>query len=230
VDVAVEAASEASNTTLGLTQIMADGGPIMWVIFGVFVLGVLIFFERQFDLYFRQALASNRFLTTVLDAVNSRRFGAALMACNVKTHHPLVAVVKAGVLRADRRAIEIERAMEKEILGALPKLQKRIAMLALLANTATLLGLLGTIMGLVQAFSDVAVASAAQRQITLANGISVALYTTAFGIVVAMLLLFAHHFTLRRSENILMAVEGGASATLVALSGPVEEPRAQAAG
>lgn len=221
-----KAVGECVEKGNALLQLMSDGGFMMWVILTLWIVGLVIFFERGFDLWFRQALATNRFLKTVLDAVKSRRFSAALMACNVKTHHPLVAVVKAGVLRADRRAVEIERAMEKEMLAALPNLSKRISFIALLANLATLLGLLGTIMGLMEAFSAVASASATERQVALANGISVAMYTTAFGILVAVVLLFTHHLIQRRSEEVLLAVEGGASATLVALTGPVEEPSA----
>lgn len=219
----VEKAGECVEAQSGVMAIMTDGGAMMWVILTVWVIGLIIFFERQYNLSIRQGLATNQFIKKVLDAVKARKFSAALRACNVKTQHPLVAVVKAGVIRADRRAIEIERAMEAEIMGAMPNLQKRVAMLALLANAATLLGLLGTIVGLMQAFSAVASASATERQVALASGISVAMYTTAFGILVAVVLLFAHHFTLRRSEAIILSVEAGASATLVALTGSVDE-------
>jgi biopolymer transport protein ExbB/TolQ len=214
---------ECIEKLTGVMKIMDDGGIMMWVILAVSVAGMLIFFERAYDLYFARSLSVNRFLRLALDAVKARRFNQAVSACNVKTRHPLVAVVKAGVLRANRREKEIERAMEKEMLLALPHLQKRIGMVALLANMATLIGLLGTIMGLMSAFESVAAASATERQTALANGISEAMYTTAFGILVAVLLLFVHHLILKRSETIVLQVEGGASATLVALTGPVDE-------
>lgn len=206
----------------GVLKIMHDGGFMMWIIFGISALGLLFFFERIFDLFIARGLSTRRFMKTVLDAVQARQYSRAVAACDARTKHPLVAVVKAGVLRADRREKEIERAMETEMLEALPGLQTRIGIIALLANMATLVGLLGTIMGLMEAFSAVAAASATERQEALASGIATAMYTTAFGILVAVLLLLCHHIASKRSEAIILATEGGASATLVALTEPIQ--------
>jgi biopolymer transport protein ExbB len=83
--------------------------------------------------------------------------------------------------------------------------------------------LLGTIFGLITAFNSVAAATAAERQAALAAGISQAMYTTAFGISVAVPLLFFHHFLSKRTEAIIHQVEQGASALLVALAGRSED-------
>ena len=109
--------------------------------------------------------------------------------------------------------------MENEMLSAIPQLNKRVAILAVLANISTLLGLLGTIFGLIAAFSSVAAASAAERQEALAGGISQAMYTTAFGISVAVPLLIFHHLISKRVESVMMEMEGGATSILVALAG-----------
>ncbi len=196
-----------------------DGGFAMYVILGISVLGTILFLERAYDLYLRRRLPTQVFLGEVLACVERRRFGEALSACDAKSSHPLVTVLKAGLLRANRRSKEIERAMEKEMLAALPGLSKRISILSLLANAATLTGLLGTIYGLITAFNAVSIASAAEKQTALAGGISQAMYTTAFGITVALPLLFFHHFLAKRNERITLEVEGGATALLVALSG-----------
>ena len=201
----------------------SKGGPMMIVIFLVSLFGTAMFFERGYGLYLQAKLDAGPFLDKVLRHVERREFRRALDACNVPTKHPLTAVVRAGVLRANRREKEIERAMEKEMLAALPNLQKRVALMSLLANSATLLGLLGTIFGLIGAFNSVAMASAAERQEALAGGISTAMYTTAFGITVAVPLLFFHHFLSKRAENITMEIEEGASSVLVALAGDGKE-------
>ncbi|MCP4647077.1 MAG: MotA/TolQ/ExbB proton channel family protein, partial [bacterium] len=73
-------------------------------------------------------------------------------------------MLKAGIAKSNRREKEIERAMEEEMLRAIPRIQKGVGFLGLLGNTATLLGLLGTIFGLIQAFSAVSAASASERQ------------------------------------------------------------------
>ncbi len=200
-----------------------QGGLMMWIILGVSILGTIIFIERVIDLYIMRRLSSRAFTQTVMEHVEGRRYRQALDACQVRTRHPLVQVVRSGLLRANRREKEIERAMEKDMLTALPDLQKRTQMLALLANAATLLGLLGTIIGLIDAFNAVQGADAASKQEELSGGISVAMYTTMFGIGVAVPMLFFHHFTARRSEQILMEVESGATSLMVALTGRVDE-------
>lgn len=226
---AQEAATEAAAAPPAASggnvflELMRDGGPVMWVILGLSVLGTTLFLERALDLYILRRLSSTAFVDTIMRHLEARQFKNALEACNVSTRHPLVSVVRAGILRANRREKEIERAMEKEMLQALPSLHKRIALMALLANSATLVGLLGTIFGLITAFNSVAAASAAERQSALAAGISQAMYTTAFGISAAIPLLFFHHFASRRMEAILMEVESGASSLLVALSGRSED-------
>ncbi len=213
-----------------LLEYMTRGGPMMWVILIVSIAGTVIFFERAFNLWILRRLDVKGFMDTVLGHVEARRFRQALSACEIASRHPLVAVVRAGVLRANRREKEIERAMEKEMLEALPHVQKRIDILGLLGNTATLLGLLGTIFGLIAAFASVAAASAAERQAALADGISQAMYTTAFGIAAAVPLLFFHHFLTRRMEQIVMEIEGGATALLVSLTGVVRELKAPTGG
>jgi biopolymer transport protein ExbB/TolQ len=191
----------------------------------VSVLGVLLFLERAFALYVQRRLNARSFIRQVISHVENRRFRDALDMCEISSKHPLAKVMKAGILRANRRDTEIERAMESEMLASLLGVQKRVAVMALLANTATLLGLLGTIFGLIAAFSSVAVASAAARQTALAAGISQAMYTTAFGISVAVPLLVFHHLLSKRSETILIETEGGATTLLVALTGVVREIR-----
>jgi biopolymer transport protein ExbB/TolQ len=217
---AAEAAPEGAGV---ITQYLNDGGFMMWVILGVSIVGTMIFLERVYNLFLLRSLRSHSFMATVLGHIEGRRFRQALDTCEISSKHPLVTVVRSGLMRANRREKDIERAMEKEMLAAMPHLQVRIGFLALLANTATLLGLLGTIFGLIQAFTSVAAASAAERQDALASGISQAMYTTAFGVAVAVPLLFFHHVLSTRAEKIVMEIEGGASALLVALTGVVRE-------
>ena len=207
-------------------EYLDKGGWMMYVILTVSIIGVMVFLERVFALYLSRRLHAKAFIQKIIDHVEHRRFREALDMCEISSKHPLAKVMKAGLLRANRRDKDIERAMENEMLATLPDLQKRVAFLALLANIATLLGLLGTIFGLIAAFTSVAAASAAARQEALASGISQAMYTTAFGISVAVPLLFFHHLVSKRMEKIMVEVEGGASALLVALTGVVRELKA----
>lgn len=208
-----------------ISEYLSAGGWMMYVILSVSIIGVMIFLERCFALFVQRRLNARAFIKQVINHVENRRFREALDMCEISSKHPLASAMKAGILRANRRDKEIERAMENEMLAELPEVQKRVAFMGLLANIATLLGLLGTIFGLIAAFSSVAAASAAARQEALAAGISQAMYTTAFGISVAVPLLFFHHILSKRMEKVLIETEGGASALLVALTGVVRELR-----
>ena len=191
--------------------------------------GLLIFRARLTNAC-KQRLNASAFVSSVLQPVEAREYRKALDACKVGSKHPLIGIMAAGVSRANRREAEIERAMEDKMLSAIPDLNKRIGLLNFLANSCTLLGLLGTIFGLIQAFSAVSNASAAQKQQVLSEGISVAMYTTAFGIVAAIPLLFFHHLLSARQEEIMNEMEGGATALLVALCGSDEDQSSSSLG
>lgn len=213
------AAAAPADSGNVVVQYLNDGGWGMYVILAASIVGLVVFLERAFDLMIQRKLNARAFMQQVLAHVEAKRFREALTMCDVRSKHPLVRVIRAGLLRANLREKDIERAMEDEMLNALPQLQKRVQFVALLANTATLLGLLGTIFGLISAFASVAAASAAERQEALAGGISQAMYTTAFGIAVAVPLLFFHHIINQRSETMIMEIEGGATSLMVALAG-----------
>lgn len=212
------ASGESGNI---LTEYLNAGGWMMYVILTVSLIGLVIFLERAVALYLMRRLDAKSFIDRLVTLVSHRKLREALDVCEISSNHPLVSVAKEGLVRANRTEKEIERAMEKEMLAQLPDLRKRVKFLSVLANVATLLGLLGTIFGLIMAFTSVSAASAAERQTALAAGISQAMYTTAFGISVAVPMLLFHHFLSKRVDNILMQVESGASSLMVAIAGAI---------
>lgn len=211
---------------MGLLQVMGSGGWMMWVILLVSVVAMAIALERAVSLFLASILDTATFMTRINQKVAESDYDGALKLCNVRSRHPLPAVIKAGLVRANRRDKEIEKAMEAEMLRALPRVQRGLGFLGLLGNVATLLGLLGTIFGLIQAFSGVSAASASERQQVLAEGISVAMYTTAFGIIVAVPILFAHNLLTGRMDKILIQVEEGAVSLIAELGGRARDRRA----
>lgn len=106
-----------------------------------------------------------------------------------------------------RRRDDIEIAMEEEMMGIIPMLEKRIGSISLYANVATLLGLLGTILGLIAAFNAVANANPAEKADLLSASISIAMNTTAFGLITAIPLLFIHYFLNQKSGAIVDSLE-----------------------
>ncbi len=220
-------ASSDGNIISVLQEYLDAGGWMMYVIASVSIIGVTLFLLRIYDLYFGYRLNAKSFTRQIVEYVEHQKFREALDACEISTRHPLVFIIKSGILRANQRARDIERAMDKEMFASLPGLQKRVDLMAVLANVATLLGLLGTIFGLIKAFSSVAAASAVERQEALAAGISQAMYTTAFGIAVAVPLLVFHHILSKKVERIMIESEGGATSLLVAITGLAHQEAAR---
>jgi biopolymer transport protein ExbB/TolQ len=115
--------------------------------------------------------------------------------------------VKAGLTRANKGEVEIQNALAEATLEVVPYITKRTNSLQALANVATLLGLLGTIVGLIQAFDALKNATPDTRQQLLSQGIAVAMNTTAFGLVVAIPALIAHLFLAGMTNKLLQEIE-----------------------
>ena len=200
----------------GLMTMMNDGGPMMWVIFFVSLAGLLIFLERGNTLYLQMRLNFKSFMEAFKkDAEKKDYIGAKATTSGSKSKHPVVAVANVALTKAASRKPrkEVETVIEDKMLAALPTLNKRIGLLSFLANSSTLLGLLGTIFGLIAAFAAFGDPNvpAALKQAKLTDGISQAMYTTAAGIVAAVPLLFFHHLLSERQEEIMNEMEAGAT-------------------
>ncbi|MBV1884010.1 MAG: MotA/TolQ/ExbB proton channel family protein [Pseudomonadales bacterium] len=111
------------------------------------------------------------------------------------------------MMTVSKKRTDVEHAMSEGVLEALPNLEQRTGYLAMLANVATLLGLLGTIVGLIAAFSAVANADPAEKSALLSSSISVAMNTTAFGLIVAIPLLVMHTVLQNRTSAIVGSLE-----------------------
>jgi biopolymer transport protein ExbB/TolQ len=110
-------------------------------------------------------------------------------------------------VRSARRREDVEQAMEESLMEVMPRLEKRTHYLATFANIATLLGLLGTIVGLISAFTAVATANPAEKADLLSASISVAMNTTAFGLIVAIPLLLVHTLLQTKTTEIVDSLE-----------------------
>lgn len=117
-----------------------------------------------------------------------------------------------------RRREDIEIVMEEEMMAIIPQLEKRTAYIALFANLATLIGLLGTIVGLIQAFDAVANAAPAEKANLLSASIAVAMNTTAFGLIVAIPLLIVNLYLTTKASSIIDSLEMASLKTLNVIS------------
>jgi len=169
-----------------MIQMFHDGGEFMYAILVVFVFAMAICFERLFYTFFRANINAPAFMAQIQKLIMANNIDRAIKLCNAEPHAVLPRVIKAGLTRANLTEKEIESAVDEAVLEVSPLVNKRTAYLGMLANVATLLGLLGTIAGLILAFDAVARASAEMKQTLLAQGISVAMYTTAWGLIAAI--------------------------------------------
>jgi len=168
------------------------GGLFMYPILLVFAVGMAIVFERWIQL--NRIQNANQKMWNLLQPVLAKgEFEKARQLVN-KNKSSLAQMLGMGLARqgAVRRREDIEIAMEESMMEIIPQLEKRTPYVALLSNIATLLGLLGTIMGLIEAFTAVANANPAEKADLLSASISVAMNTTAFGLMSAIPLLLFH--------------------------------------
>ncbi|MBN2494762.1 MAG: MotA/TolQ/ExbB proton channel family protein [Deltaproteobacteria bacterium] len=186
---AAEAAAEDGGFMAWLAEFFDAGGPFLYINCVTLVWGLAIIIERMFFIFFRYNVNAEAFMAQVQKLVMANNIERAIKLCNAAPAAALPRVVKAGLTRANRGEVEIRNAVEEATLEIVPILQKRTGNLAQLANIATLLGLLGTITGLVSAFTATSGVSPELKAQLLAKGVSEALYTTGYGLSIAILLM-----------------------------------------
>lgn len=184
-------------------SLFQNGGMFMYVILTVSIIALALFCERASFLYFRLKLNMDKPFQKILRALEKMNYRTAIEEATRIEKHPLGRILKAGLLKSDQRDKDIERALEEKILQEIPRVKARVNLLTMFANISTLLGLLGTIVGLISAFQGVSSASGAMKQEILASGISVAMLTTAFGLIVAIPCLAGFYILNNRGEYLI---------------------------
>ena len=190
-----------------IIRFFQSGGSFMYPIAVVLVCGLAIAIERW--LVLSGAVMANRKAFAALQPLLQKKDYKSIMEMSKRSKVPLVRILASGVgkIPYTNRRDEIEYAMEEGILETLPKLEKRTQYLATLANIATLLGLLGTIIGLIAAFTAVANADPSEKASLLSQSISVAMNTTAFGLIAAIPLILCHALLQTKTTEIVDSLE-----------------------
>lgn len=186
----------------GILQFINDAGPVGWAIMLVGVTSVALIFERAQVLYFKFGMNVDDFMTKVQTLVLARKSDEALTICSQMRGKPLADAFKTILEKSDRDDDTIFQAHDIAMAENEPLITKRTHYLSMFANVATLMGLLGTIHGLILSFQAVATADPAQKQAMLAHGISVSMYTTALGLVVAIPAMVAYSFLISRQNQL----------------------------
>ena len=191
----------------GVVRFFQEGGAFMYPILIVFALGAAIAVERW--MYLTRSGASNKALwSKIVPILKAGNFQEAANVTN-KSKAAIASILNYGFdrVKSEFRRDDIEKAMEESLMEVMPRLEKRTHYLATLANIATLLGLLGTIIGLIRAFTAVSNANPADKADLLSASISVAMNTTAFGLMVAIPLLLIHALLQTKTNQIVDSLE-----------------------
>ena len=190
-----------------LVGFFQKGGLFMYPILLVFAFGMAIAVERWVQLG-RIRNENRRMWGEIHPLLSEGDFDTAREVVN-EDKSTIAQMLGMGLARqgAVRRREDIEIAMEESMMDIVPRLEKRTPYVALASSIATLLGLLGTIMGLIQAFTAVANANPAEKADLLSASISVAMNTTAFGLMVAIPLLVVHAILTSKTGDIVDSLE-----------------------
>ena len=185
-----------------ITLAFENGGPFMYIILIVLVVGLAIMIERFLYIAVKNRIDTSAFVSRILEFVKQGNVQSAINLCD-RSKAALPVITKAGLQVSAESPQDIQNAFELAAMAELPKLERRTHYLSMIANVATLLGLLGTIIGLIQSFQAVASADSSQKAALLSAGISVAMNTTAFGLIVAIPCMVSHSYIQSKTNAII---------------------------
>lgn len=185
--------------------IIAEGGILMVPIMLCSIVALAITIERFYTLR-RATIDTREFMDTMRQVLRQNRLQEAIEICD-ETQGPIARIMKAGILRHNRSKEDIREAIEDAGHLEIPRLERYLSALATCANIAPLLGLLGTVAGMIKAFAQIQYKGGDVNPADLAEGISNALVTTAAGLSVAIPTLIAYNYFVSRVENMILEME-----------------------
>ena len=191
-------------------QLMRDGGPVLWIISGCALVAMFIFFKKTFQFH-REEVNVRELVRGLENVLRRNGFVEAISLCD-NTPGPAARVLSSAILAYERQDEDLKQAIDDACLEELPKLEKNIDILGTIGFIAPLLGLLGTVLGMMETFQTVNVTSSMALSSTeLAGTIRMALITTAGGLTVAIPCYVAYNYLVSRVNAITLDMEKAAS-------------------
>jgi len=188
-----------------IQSFFVQGGPFMYIILLIFLIGVMFVFERVVRLKSLD-INSSSFMNEIQKLVLSNNIKEAIQYCS-GSKAALPQIIKSGLKRSSQGTDQIQNAIDATALDMIPRAEKNLSLLGLLANVSTLLGLLGTIFGLIAAFEAVGAADPADKARVLSEGISQAMNTTALGLISAIVLMVFHNLLSSRAGRVISNID-----------------------
>ena len=195
-----------------MVNLMGNGGPVIWILLACGLFAALVFFERLFNLH-RAQIAADDFLKGVYNILNRDNPVEAAAICE-EAPGPVARLALAAVLHHDDTVENIARAIEDAGLEEIPRMERGLGWLATLARITPLVGLLGTVLGLMDVLLAAHRAAPLVQSADLTGGLWAALSATALSLVVAILTYAGYNLLVSRVESILLDMERSASALM----------------
>lgn len=193
-------------------NMIIKGGPLMILILACSVIAFAVVIERLWYLH-RAKINTEEFMEDISETIKRNRIVDAIDKCNA-IQGPIARILKSGIMKHDRPRSEIKEAIEDAGLHEVPLLEKNIGVLATIAHITPLLGLLGTVVGMVNAFQVIEQKAQALMPVNpgdLAGGIWVALITTVAGLSVAIPTFVAYNFLVSKADGFILEMEKSAT-------------------
>lgn len=187
-----------------MLELFHKGGPFMYPILALFILGLAIALERLFTLT-KASVNTKKLLARITKGLQEGGIQKAMDICT-KTRGPVASITLAGLLRVDDGIENVEKAISNSGTVEMAFLERGLVWLATVISIAPMLGFTGTVSGMIGAFEDIAAANDISPTI-VASGISEALLTTLFGLVVAIIIQLFHNFFVSQVDRLTIDME-----------------------
>ena len=205
IDISKGAALRQLTQHLSLREQIPKGGPIVYPILGIGILALLIILERTVYL-FRKGINADRFVDAVCGHVIRNQWRKCMDLCKKAGKKPVPMVLLAGIKSRDMGREDMENVLHEAILNQVPKLERFLSTLGMLAAIAPLLGLLGTVTGMINTFHVITCHGTGDPRL-MSGGISEALVTTMLGLSVAIPIMLCHTLLSGKVENMIGQME-----------------------
>ena len=192
-----------------MPTLIANGGPVIWLILIAAAIAIAVFVERALHCH-RAQINSTEFLNGVRNVLKRDNVVEAISICDA-TPGPVARLVKTAILNRDKDRDRLRETVEEAGLAEVPLLEERLNLLATIAQIAPLLGLLGTIVGFMEIFSQLQAAGLYAHFEMLARGIWKALICAGAGLAVAIPAHAGYNYLVSRINKIVQDMERAAS-------------------
>ncbi len=212
---------QAGELTMSYWDLAMKGGWVNMLIFFLSLIAIYIFFDRFFVIR-KAAREDSTLMNSIKDYIHEGKIESALALCN-SHDHPVARMLGKGIRLIGRPIQDVHAAIENAGRLEIYNLEKGLAALATVAGGAPMLGFLGTVIGMIKAFYDMANAGNNVDITTLSDGIYTALITTVAGLIVGIMAYFAYNILVARVEKVVFILEARTSEFMDILNEPVDE-------